>query len=98
MAIFAKEIEHITSTASDEALQKLNCFHSGIEDFVYNLAETRAKTRNPMAVGPIQIEADDVAWASDLVFAAIRRMANEGAIPAEFAEEVESMQDCCHQE
>ena len=94
-ATLTKDFEKITSTASEEALDKLSCFHSGIEDLVYNLAETKAKLRTPLRSGPVQIEAEDVSWAACRVFEAIARLAGEGDVPAEFAAAVDSMRECC---
>jgi hypothetical protein len=95
MATTTKGFDTITSTASEEAMNKLSCFHSGIEDLVYNLAEDKAKRRNPPRSGPIQIEAEDVTWAAGRVFEAIERMAGHGDVPAEFADAVHSMRECC---
>lgn len=85
-----------SSAVSSDALELLDCFHSGLEDIVYEIAEDLAKKRKGTPEkAPIQIEATDVVTAGNMVLDAIKHLAESGQISNEVVSAVEEMRQRC---
>jgi hypothetical protein len=85
------------SRISSEALDLLNCYVSGLDKIVYEIAEEFAKQRMGDAVAagkPIRIDASDVKQAADLLISSIRKMAEGGNVPQEIVPAIEGMHQC----
>jgi hypothetical protein len=83
-----------TSSMTGEAYDLLDCFVSGIDDLVYEIAESMAAERGSVTGdGVIEIDQNDVKRAADAVFQAIREQAGK-SIPKAVAEQVETMHKC----
>lgn len=79
---------------SSEAYDLLNCFVSGLDDIIYEIAEGIASAKNKRtSAGTVQIDKDDVRAAAQIVFEAIRDQAGK-AIPQVVAEQIEQMHQC----
>lgn len=93
-----KSADKVKSTASSEAIELFGCFHSGIDDFVYQVAEDVAREREmsegKQNQGPVQIEKGDVKKAAETVFAALREMVQNGRLPQDAAQSIDSMEAC----
>lgn len=82
------------SSMTGEAYDLLDCFVSGIDDLVYEIAESMAAGRGSVSDdGVVEISQSDVKRAADAVFTAIREQAGK-SIPEDVAKQVESMHKC----
>ncbi len=92
-AIKENDARDRSSSMTGEAYNLLDCFVSGIDDLVYEIAESMAAARGSVNDGVVEIDQHDVKRAADAVFNAIREQAGK-TIPKDVAEQVESMHEC----
>ncbi|MFC1757217.1 hypothetical protein ACFL2H_00410 [Planctomycetota bacterium] len=83
------------SSITGEAYDLLDCFVSGLDDLVYEIAEAEAKGNDRVVEGVVEINRDDVKAAAELVFNAIRSQAGP-AIPEALEQMLAGMEDCFH--
>lgn len=91
-----------SSEMTGEAYDLLDCFVSGIDDLVYEIAEQMAASNgHTNSEGIVRITREDVKAAANAVFTAIKAEAGK-TIPAAVAAQVEAMHECvmakCHVE
>jgi hypothetical protein len=88
----AKEARN--SEMTSEAFDLLDCFVSGLDDVIYNIAEKISEEKGQVRQdGTIEIKGEDVKRAATIVFDAIREQAGK-SIPEAAVKEIESMHDC----
>lgn len=89
-------IDRDDSVISSEAMSLLDCFVSGLDEVVYEIAEELAKERmgNAAEDAVIQIEPEDVKKAAHVVMEAIREQLNREDLPKTAKQAVEGMYDC----
>jgi hypothetical protein len=83
------------SRISGEGLELLDCFVSGLDDMIYELAEEIAKKRDPSSSEVVQIEAEDVRNAAELVYGHLRSLVKTGKLPETIESVIGSMERCC---
>jgi histone H3/H4 len=96
-SIMATADQGTQSRISSDALDLLNCYISGLDKVVYEMAEALAKQRmgETLATGkPIRIDANDVKQAADLLMNAIRHMAQSDGAHQELVPAIEGMHQC----
>lgn len=76
---------------TSDAYDLLDCFVSGIDEIVYEIAGSLAKSEGRVENGVVQISQVDVRKAANLVFEAIQ--ANT-AIPRDVAENIRTTHQC----
>lgn len=93
------------STISSDALRMLDCFVSGLDSVVYEIAEEIARLRLEACVPaggkgsrPTEIESEDVKKAVEFFAQCIKKLASENRIPADAVAHVEQMVECCRRQ
>lgn len=82
------------SEMTSEAYDLLDCFVSGLDAVVYEIAEAIAKANGQVTdAGTVEINQDDVKQAAKSVFEAIQEQAGK-SIPAAAARQIEEMHEC----
>lgn len=81
------------STMTSEAYDLLDCFVSGLDEVIYEIAESLANSKGQIVDGIIEISQDDVKEAANRVFNAIRERAGK-EIPQSVAQQIEGMHEC----
>jgi hypothetical protein len=80
------------SEMSGKAYDLLDCFVSGLDKVVYEIAESLAKAAGQVnQAGVVEIQQKDVRAAAEMVFAAIRENKN---IPRDALDDIEQMHQC----
>lgn len=83
------------SIMSSEAFGLLDCFVSGLDDLIYEIAEEFARQQGKLNEdGLVVIETDDIQRAAEAVFQAVKRQIAESTIPAEVGPAVDKMYSC----
>lgn len=85
--------ESRNSSMTSEAYDLLDCFVAGLDEVIYEIAESRAMAKGQEKDGVVEITKDDVREAAEIVFDAIQKHAGT-AIPQERADEIEKMHQC----
>ncbi|MEK6236199.1 MAG: hypothetical protein N2C14_15950 [Planctomycetales bacterium] len=79
---------------SREAMDLLDCFMTGLDSVVFEIATTIAREKGQVNNdGTVEIMKGDVKEAAESVFAAIREQAGK-TIPLLAVEDIESMREC----
>jgi hypothetical protein len=82
------------SEMTSEAYDLLDCFVQGLDDVIYEIAETIAREKvQTSSTGTVEIRRDDVKEAALALFRAIREEAGK-SLPAHVARHLEEMHDC----
>jgi len=81
------------STISGKAMDLLDCFVSGLDDVILEVAETIAKERQGDVV-PIRIESQDVVQAADAFFGQIKDRLGADPSKAQILKTIEGMHQC----
>ena len=83
-----------TSEMTSEAYDLLDCFVSGLDDVIYEIAEAIASNKGQVTEdGTVEICQDDVKEAAQSVFMAIREQAGK-SIPEAVRQQIEEMHEC----
>lgn len=81
-----------TSEMSGKAYDLLDCFVSGLDRVVYEIAESLARAAGQVnPAGVVEIRQEDVRAAAEMVFAAIREKKD---IPRDALDDIEEMHQC----
>ena len=80
------------SSISGEAMDVMNCFTSGLDDVVYELAEKIAQRRSPSNAA-IQIDVEDVKEAARLLFQGLRDASEHGQVASSFEPALNAMRE-----
>lgn len=82
------------SEMTTDAYDLLECFVSGLDKIIYEIAEDIAERKGQvLPEGAIEIRADDIRMAADVVFKAIREQTGK-SIPKDLAVQIEEMHEC----
>lgn len=83
------------SSMSEEAYELFSCFHSGVDDVVYEIAADVARERLGVAAGePVDIEKEDVRQAACKLLDAVKHLVASGKATAELEALVGGMGSC----
>lgn len=77
------------ATISSDALELLDCFGEGLDEFVYKMAEHSAILRSGKA-SPVEITADDMVSAGEV----LARILQNSDVPSEVKPAIDSMLQC----
>jgi hypothetical protein len=92
--------ENVTNTISASALHMLDCFASGLDKLVYEIAKQiairrRANCPDADPHSPVEIAPEDVKEAGEFIAQFVEKLVADGTIPATVSEEVDRMVKCC---
>lgn len=81
---------------SSRAMDLLDCFEGDFGDVVFDLAGHFARQRSGegSSLSPVEVTADDVRKAGEMLINALGRMLSEGALPQHVRDRVEQMRHC----
>ncbi len=80
------------SSMTSKAYDLLDCFVSGLDDVIYEVAEQLAVEKGRVEKGVVEITHEEVQEAADIVFRAIREQAGK-SISEEVARRIQEMHE-----